>query len=160
MKGNSTRVRFRRERSWSSASEGRRRKPLSSSIRWITSTREPAVSVSFRCRCAYVFRLSSQHKQECSDVHNFASQEHSAREELQKLFNNCLGKQQEMEEENSLNISKCNKVTFGSSLHQQIVSAFQIHTVWLFLPSIQGDIWVNPNSALVFAGLVQAQRGQ
>lgn len=66
-------------------------------------------------------------------MHNFASQEHFAREDLQKLFNTCLGKQQELEEENSLNISKCNKVTQGSPFDQRIVSPFQTDTVSLFL---------------------------
>lgn len=78
--------------------------------------------------CADIHHLSCQYKRECSDVHNFASQEQSAREELQKLFNNCLGKQQELEEENSLNISKCNKVNFGSSFGSSITSRLSIYT--------------------------------
>lgn len=138
---------------------------VSQSGRW--PRRLQHVWPSLISQCAIIYYLSSQHKRECSNVHSFASQEHSAREELQKLFHNCLGKQQALEEENSLNISKCNKVICASSFYQRIIftildlHSLVVSTSWRKVRTdIKSDICVNPKSDLVFAGLVSAHWGQ
>ncbi|XP_029694363.1 myosin-11-like [Takifugu rubripes] len=55
-------------------------------------------------------KLLNQHEREYNDVHSLATQEQCAREELQKQLDSCLRRQQELEEENSSNKRKCNKV--------------------------------------------------
>lgn len=58
----------------------------------------------------YCMYMIYQLEEDYSEIQKLLAQERSARIQQENIFNNCLRKQQETEEENKQNISKSNEV--------------------------------------------------